>query len=39
MYRSVSDEQFMSSVAAVADGVGIEEFEQPVDQGQQFALF
>ena len=36
---TVSDEQFMRSVGAVADGVGIEEFEQSVDQGQQFALF
>ena len=29
----------MRSVAAVTEGVGIEEFEQSVDQGQQFALF
>ena len=36
---TVSDEQFMRSVAAVTEGVGIEEFEQSVDQGQQFALF
>lgn len=35
----VSDEQFMTSVAAVAGGVGLEAFEQSVDQGQQFALF
>ena len=36
---TVSDEQFMRSVAAVSGGVGIEAFEQSVDQGQQFALF
>jgi DNA polymerase-3 subunit epsilon len=36
---TVSDEQFMYSVAAVADGTGIDEFEPSVDQGQQFALF
>ncbi len=36
---TVSDEQFMASVGAVAGGVGIEAFEQSVDQGQQFALF
>ena len=35
----VSDEQFMRSVASVACGVGVEAFEQSVDQGQQFALF
>lgn len=36
---TVSDEQFMYSVAAVAGGTGIDEFEQSVNQGQQFALF
>jgi DNA polymerase-3 subunit epsilon len=36
---TVSDEQFMRCVGAVAAGVGFEEFEQSVDQGQQFALF
>lgn len=36
---TVSDEQFMYSVAAVADGTGIEEFQESVSQGQQFALF
>ncbi|MGI9125238.1 MAG: DEDDh family exonuclease, partial [Mycobacterium sp.] len=35
----VSDEHFMRSISAVAVGVGIEQFEQSVDQGQQFALF
>lgn len=36
---TVSDEQFMNSVASVAGGTGIDEFVQSVDQGQQFALF
>ncbi|MFM9034105.1 MAG: DEDDh family exonuclease [Mycobacterium sp.] len=36
---TVSDEQFMHSVTAVAGGTGIDEFQQSVDQGQQFALF
>lgn len=36
---TVSDEQFMSGVARVAGGIGVEEFEQPVARGQQFALF
>ncbi len=36
---TVSDEQFMNSVGVVADGTGIDAFEQSVDQGQQFALF
>lgn len=35
----VSDEQFMDNVGSVADGTGIDEFVQSVDQGQQFALF
>lgn len=35
----VSDKQFMAGLDAVATGVGIEAFEQSVDQGQQFALF
>ncbi len=35
----VSDEQFMSSVREVVGGVGVEEFVQPVDLGEQFALF
>lgn len=35
----VSDEQFMHSIGSVAGGVGIDEFEQPVERGQQFALF
>lgn len=36
---TVSDRQFMDSVASVANGTGIDEFEPSVDQGQQFALF
>lgn len=36
---TVSDEQFMDSVASVTGGTGIDDFEQSVDQGQQFALF
>jgi DNA polymerase-3 subunit epsilon len=36
---TVSDEQFMHSVAAVVGGTGVDEFEQSVNQGQQFALF
>ncbi|MCW1960232.1 MAG: DEDDh family exonuclease [Mycobacterium sp.] len=36
---TVSDEQFMRSVAAVAGGTGIDEFVQSVNEGQQFALF
>lgn len=36
---TVSDEQFMYSVAAVAGGTGIDEFCQPVSRGEQFALF
>ena len=35
----VSDEYFMRSVAAVADGTGIDEFAPPADRGQQFVLF
>ena len=35
----VSDEQFMQRVATVAGGTGVDEFEQSVNQGQQFALF
>lgn len=35
----VSDEQFIRGVAAVSGGTGIDDFEQSVDQGQQFALF
>lgn len=36
---TVSDEQFMRSVGSVSGGIGIDEFAQPVNQGQQFALF
>jgi len=36
---TVSDEQFMRGVGSVTGGVGIDEFEQPVERGQQFALF
>ena len=36
---TVSDEQFMRSVTAVAGGTGIDEFVQSVNEGQQFALF
>ena len=36
---TVSDEQFMRGISAVADGVGIDEFVQPVDRGQQCVLF
>ena len=36
---TVSDEQFMRSVGSVAGGIGIDQFEQPVARGQQFALF
>lgn len=36
---TVSDEQFMRSVAAVTGGTGIDEFVQSVNEGQQFALF
>lgn len=36
---TVSDEQFMRSVGSVSGGTGIDEFAQPVNQGQQFALF
>lgn len=36
---TVADDQFMRSVAAVAGGVGIEEFRQPADHGPQFTLF
>lgn len=35
----VSDAQFMNSVSSVAGGVGLDQFEQPVTRGQQFALF
>jgi DNA polymerase-3 subunit epsilon len=35
----VSDELFMNSVAAVSGGVGIDQFQQPINQGQQYALF
>jgi len=35
----VADHQFMRSVTAVEHGVGIDEFVQPVDRGQQIALF
>ncbi|HPX36618.1 MAG TPA: DEDDh family exonuclease [Mycobacterium sp.] len=35
----VSDEEFMAAVGKVVHGVGVEMFEQSVDQGQQFALF
>jgi DNA polymerase-3 subunit epsilon len=36
---TVSDQQFIDGVGTVADGTGIDAFEQSVDQGQQFALF
>jgi DNA polymerase-3 subunit epsilon len=36
---TVSDEQFMHNVDSVAVGTGIDQFEQPVARGQQFALF
>ena len=36
---TVSDEQFMCSVGSVSGGVGVDRFEQPVERGQQFALF
>lgn len=35
----VADHQFMRSVTTVEHGVGIDEFVQPVDRGQQIALF
>ena len=35
----VSDEHFMHSVGSVTVGVGIDQFQQPVARGQQFALF
>lgn len=36
---TVADDQFMRSVAAVADGTGVQEFVAPQSHGQQFALF
>lgn len=36
---TVSDEQFLRGVGTVAEGTGIEQFRQPADRGQQFALF
>jgi len=36
---TVSDQDFMNSVGSVAGGTGVDKFEQPVNQGQQFALF
>ena len=36
---TVADDQFMRSIAKGVDGVGIDEFVQPIDRGQQFALF
>lgn len=36
---TVADDQFMRSVAAVADGTGVQEFVAPQSRGQQFALF
>lgn len=36
---TVSDEQFMRSVAVVTGGTGIDEFVESVNEGQQFALF
>ena len=36
---TVTDELFMASVGAVAGGVGLDRFEQPLNQGQQYALF
>lgn len=35
----VSDTHFMDCVGAVAGGTGIEEFTEPADPGEQFALF
>lgn len=36
---TVADDQFMRSVAAVADGTGVDEFVAPRGRGEQFALF
>lgn len=36
---TISDEQFMHHVGSVTVGVGVDQFEQPVERGQQFALF
>lgn len=36
---TVSDQQFIDRVGSVADGTGVDEFEQSIGQGQQFALF
>jgi DNA polymerase-3 subunit epsilon len=36
---TVSDRLFMDNIASIVGGIGIEQFEQSVDQGQQFALF
>ena len=36
---TISDQHFMNSVGSVAGGTGVDQFEQPVHQGQQFALF
>ncbi|ORV08337.1 DEDDh family exonuclease [Mycobacterium celatum] len=35
----VSDAQFMESVGAVVGGTGVEDFAEPEDVGEQFALF
>ncbi|OBI53690.1 DNA polymerase III subunit epsilon [Mycobacterium kyorinense] len=35
----VSDAQFMDSVGTVAGGTGVEDFTEPADAGEQFALF
>ena len=36
---TLSDQLFIDRVASVAGGIGVEQFEQSIDQGQQFALF
>jgi len=36
---TVSDEHFMHGIGAVADGTGVDIFEQPPGQGRQYALF
>ena len=36
---TISDQQFIASIDSVAGGIGLDQFEQPVNLGQQFALF
>ncbi len=36
---TISDQQFIASIDSVAGGTGLDQFEQPVNLGQQFALF